>query len=229
MTLRKGFTKLVIMSSRHPWVRFLALALVVVGAVLVLNALGVRWSSLVPERIRSYVLSFGWWAPIVYFLLYAQPVVPLPASVMLMAAGLAFGLGVGLPLAYAALVVRACGQFLMTRWFGREAVAGLLRGRLAQLDHTVERWGFQTVLWFRLIPNVPYDIQNFSLGLSSVHFSSFALATVVGVLPGTVLWVYLGHTTTGVETLWHAGALIVLLRGFGAACRWHRARRAARA
>lgn len=205
------------------------LILVVGGAVLILNALGVRWSSLVPERIRAYVLSFGWWAPVVYFLLYAQPLVPLPASVMLMTAGLAFGLGVGLPLGYAALVMRACGQFLMTRWFGREAIEGLLRGRLAQLDHTVERWGFQAVFLFRLIPNVPYDMQNFSLGLSSVHFSDFFFATLLATLPGTFLWVYLGHTTTGADALWRAAAVIVVLLGLGALFRWARARRAARA
>lgn len=213
------------MPSRHPWMRFLALALFVGGAMLILHLMGVRWSSLVPERIRSYVLSFGWGAPVIYLLLYAQPLVPLPASVMLMSAGLAFGFAVGWPLAYAALVLRACGQFLMTRWFGREAIEGLLHGRLAQLDHTVERWGFQAVLWFRLIPNMPYDVQNFSLGLSAVHFSSFVFATLLGVLPGTFLWVYLGHTTTGTDALWRAAALIVLLLAIGAACRWLRARR----
>jgi uncharacterized membrane protein YdjX (TVP38/TMEM64 family) len=200
--------------------RLLALAAVVGGAVLMLNLLGVQWSSLVPERIRAYIHSFGWWAPLVYVVLYSQPVVPLPASVMVMAAGLAFGMVIGIPLAYCALVLRAYGQFALARWLGREAIERLLSGRWVQLDHTVERLGFQAVLWFRLIPNVPYDVQNFSLGLSAVHFRAYALATLVGALPGTILWVYVGHTSTGVDALWRAVGLIAGLLALGAFCRW---------
>lgn len=191
------------------WVKF---SLFIIGGLAVLigvRASGVSPSDVTPERMRTYFLSFGWWAPVMYGLAYAQPVVPLPASVMWMAAGLAFGLAGGLAIAIAAATIRGCGQFLIARLLGREAIETILKGRLASIDDQIGRNGFWAVLWIRMVPNVPYDLQNFWLGFSKVPLRAFIPATLLGLVPGAFLWVYLGHTLTDLTHLWKVfGALL---------------------
>ncbi|MBI3996218.1 MAG: TVP38/TMEM64 family protein [Candidatus Omnitrophica bacterium] len=208
------------------WLKF-GLWLLGLGSIIaVLNLCGIHLSDFTPERIRTYVLSFGWWAPVVYLVIYGQPVVPLPASVMLMAAGLAFGMLGGLALALATLTIRGCGQFLMARFCGREAIETLLRGRLARWDQRVGHVTFGTLLWIRMLAPVPYDIQNFSLGLSAVSFGTFVAATVVGAIPGGAVWVYLGQAVTSAAQLWKVGVAMAVIVGLWLIQRAVRRRRA---
>jgi len=181
----------------------------ILGVLMAVRTLGFHWSRIDPQHVRSYVQSFGWWAPAIYVLVYAQPVIPLPASVMAMAAGLSFGLVGGLVMAVAAATIRGCGQFLISRALGREAIASMLKGRVAALDQRIGQRGFETVLWMRIVPNVPYDLQNVSLGCSRVAFRSFALATLLGIIPGLFLWVYVGHTLTDGRGLWKIAAGLI--------------------
>lgn len=207
--------------SQWKWVKLAGLIVGLAAAVAGTRALGLRWEALSPERVRAYVLSFGWRAPFVYTLLFAQPVIPLPISLLCMAGGVSFGLGWGFVAAWLAGVARGCGQFLIARVCGREAIASMLRGRVASLDQRIERRGFQAVLWIRLVPNVPFDLQNFGLGLSGVSFASFAAASILGVIPGVFLWVYLGSVLTHATQLLH---VMLLLLGLGALW-WFRLRR----
>jgi uncharacterized membrane protein YdjX (TVP38/TMEM64 family) len=202
--------------ARWKWVKLGSLIVGMAGVVGVLQALGVCWRDLTPDQVRAYVLSFGWWAPLMYTLLYAQPIIPLPASVMSMAGGLSFGVARGFVIALAAAMIRACGQFLIARGCGREAVATILKGRLATLDQSLGQKGFWAVLWIRLVPNLPYDFQNFGLGFSQVSFGPFALGTLLALIPGIFLWVYVGHTLTDATQLWK---IVVILIGL-AAC-WY--------
>ncbi len=198
-------------TRRSKWLKLGLLLLGIVGGCLAVQGLGVRWSDLSPDRLRGYVLSFGWLAPVAYVLLYAQPIVPLPVTVVAMAGGLSFGMTGGVLLVWLAATLRACAQFLLAKLFGREAVASLLRGRLAALDASIGRKGFSTVLWIRLIPNVPFDVQNVSLGCSRVSFPVFALGTLVGIIPAVVVWVYAGHTLTDPRGLWRVVAVFVAI------------------
>lgn len=174
------------------WVKFALLIAVVAGAVAVLHACGVPVLQLRPSQVRAYVLSFGWWAPLAYGVVFAQPIVPVPASVMLMAGGLSFGMA-GWVLALAAAALRACGQFFIARRLGRGAVETLLGGRLARFDQGIGKRAFETVFWIRVLPNVPFDFQNFGLGLSGVAFKPYLLATLAGLVPAVALWFYIGH------------------------------------
>ena len=210
-------------AARTPW-KWLKLAGLLMGigvGVAFAHTHGLSVSDLTPDRVRAYVLSFGWWAPLIFFVLYAQPVVPVPASIMWMAAGLAFGIVGGLLLVLVTTTLRACGQFLLAKRFGREAMEALLKGRLATWERQLGTHAFSAVLWIRLIPNIPYDIQNIGLGLSRVALGPFALATFLGLLPWAMMWVYLGHSMTEATSLWK---ILLVLMGL-AAC-WALQRRA---
>ena len=195
------------------WVKLGILVAGLVAVVASFRMVGVDWSHLTPDQVRATVQAFGWWAPVIYVLAFGQPVIPLPGSIMAMAGGLLFGLGGGFFAAWIAAILRGCGQFVLARVCGREAIAGLLRGRLAAWDERMGRDGFQTVFWIRLLPNVPYDIQNFGLGCSRVPFRTFFFATVLGLIPGLIVWTYLGYTLSDYSQVWKIGVGLLAVAG----------------
>lgn len=189
------------------------LFLLLVGIGLILHAIGIDLSRLSPDRVRAFVVSFGVWAPAIYLLIYGQPLVPLPASIMTITGGLAFGPAWGTAAAIAGATVRACGQFLIAKLLGQGAVEKLLKGRLARLNERAGQNGFKTVLLVRLIPNIPYDMQNYGLGFSQVRFPAFALGTVLGIFPGCFAFVYLGYSLTDPTQLWKLALAILIIVG----------------
>lgn len=203
--------------TRTAGVKFAFLIALLVGAWLLLQALGVDVADLSPERIRQFVLSFGVWAPAVYLAGYGQPIVPLPASVMLVAAGLAFGTGWGMAAALAGSMIRACGAFLLARRLGREAIARLLHGHIARLDESISRNGLVAVLLIRLVSGLPYDVQNYSLGFTKVAFGPYVLGTLLGISPLCFAFVFFGHALTDPRHLWVVVLAIVLVAGLAAA------------
>lgn len=177
-----------------------------------------------PERVRSFVLSFGALAPLVYILAYGQPIIPLPASVMTITGGLAFGALWGWLAAVAGASIRATTQFLVARLLGREAVARLLKGQVASLDQKIGENSFRTVLLIRLIPNLPFDMQNYGLGFSQARFWPYVAATILGIMPASFAFVYLGYSLTDPAQIWKLILGIVVIVGLMAAQRRYAAR-----
>jgi uncharacterized membrane protein YdjX (TVP38/TMEM64 family) len=175
------------------------------------------------ERIRAFVLSFGGWAPAIYLLTYGQPVVPLPASMLTIAGGLAFGPVWGTLAALSGATLRACGQLGIARWMGRDAVTKMLKGRVAELNERVGANTFWTVFWIRMIPAMPYDVQNYTFGFSKVRFWPFALATCLGILPWTVTFVIFGDALSDPKRFWQmVAALAVFMVLFAVFAKWRR-------
>lgn len=205
------------------WLRLGAFGLVVFGIGWGLKAVGVDLSALTPERVRAFVLGFGVWAPVVYLAAYGQPIVPLPASVMTITGGLAFGPAWGTLAALGGATIRACSQFAVARLLGREAVAKLLQGKVAALDQQIAAHGFKAVLLIRLIPNLPFDVQNYGLGFSTVKFGPYALASFLGMIPGSFAYVYLGYSLTDPKQIWKLLVAVAIVVGLMVAQRtWGR-------
>ena len=204
--------------------------------VFCLIVVGVGWALLeidptqvTPARVRAYVLSYGLWAPVMYFLIYGQPIVPLPASIMMATAGLAFGPLLGFLMAVATATVRACGQLFIARVLGQDVVAKLLRGKAAMLHQKIGEHAFKAVLLVRLIPNVPYDMQNYALGFSGVRFMPYALGTLIGVIPHAFTYTYLGYSLTDPQQLWKFIVAMLLIVGLVAGQRQYAKRHKASA
>ncbi len=166
-----------------------------------------------PQRVGDLVRSFGIWAPLVYLVAYGQPLVPLPASLMTIVGGIAFGKSWGFVAALFGATLRACSEFLVAKLLGRDVVARLLKGRVAKLDAKIGTNGFKAVLLIRLIPNFPFDIQNYALGFSKVRFLPYALGTFLGMAPGCFAFVYLGYSLTEPKQIWKLGVAVLLIIG----------------
>lgn len=199
--------------KRSVWIKLAVFAFIVVGLGFILRATGIDVRQVTPERIRGFVLSFGVWAPAVYLLAYGQPIVPLPASVMTITGGIAFGPAWGTAAALTGATIRACSEFLVARLLGREAVSKLLKGKVAKFDQKISENGFKTVLLIRLIPNLPFDVQNYGLGFTRVPFASYALASFIGMGPGAFAYVYFGASLTDPKQIWKLALAILLIVG----------------
>jgi uncharacterized membrane protein YdjX (TVP38/TMEM64 family) len=90
----------------------------------------------------------------------------------------------------------ACAAFLVGRTIARDWVNQKVQGnaRFSTVSDAVAREGFKIVFLTRLSPVFPFNLLNYAYGLTTVPFWKYALASWIGMLPGTVLYVYIGST-----------------------------------
>ena len=191
------------MNNRAIWIKltiFIGVLALIYG---VIRFFHIDYTSFSPQNVRDKILAFGIWAPIVYIVFYTlRPLILFPAGLLTITGGLAFGPLFGTIYTVIGGTGCAVAEFFFARYFGRGAAAKLIKGKMAKIDEGIEKHGFITVLWIRLIPNVAYDIQNYSLGLTKVRFRDYFLATAFGIIPGTFAFVYLGSSLTDLRQFW---------------------------
>lgn len=171
--------------------------LILVGGVFYILLRHVEWFEN-PALVKAEVLRWGIWGPSAFILLYAVgPSFLVPGAVMTIAGGLAFGAlwGVIYSLigAYAgALVAFGAGRFL-----GRNFVARTVSGRLLHILEGITRYGFQIIFYLRIVPIIPYNALNLLAGASPIRFRDYLWASAIGMVPGTIVFAFLG------DALWH--------------------------
>jgi len=154
-----------------------------------------------PRLLKSEVVSWGAWGPIAYMLLYAVgPSFLLPGAVMTIAAGLAFGAWRGAAWSLIGADAGAIVAFGAGRFLGRSFVERTIGSRLRQTLNRLERNGFYLTLYLRLVPVIPYNAFNLLAGASPIRFKDYFWASVIGMIPGTVLFALLG------DSLWNPGS-----------------------
>jgi len=171
------------------WLQWIVAAAVVVALVLAGRQLG----GFVAEAARR-IQGLGAWAPLAFIAAYALAAVALiPGSVLTLAGGAIFGLWRGTLVVFAGATLGACAAFLVARYLARGAVERRLVDypRFAAVDRAVAREGRKIVFLLRLSPVFPFSLLNYALGLTRVRFADYAVASL-GMLPGTVLYVYYG-------------------------------------
>ncbi len=184
--------------TKIPWARVAVVALVVAALVLAGRQLGDQ----VP-RFAAWVEGLGVWGPLVFVVGYAAAVVAFaPGSLLTLAAGAIFGLLEGTLYVFVAATLGAAAAFLVARHGARGWVERRLAGspRFAAIDRAVAREGRKIVLLLRLSPVFPFNLLNYALGLTRVRFVDYFVASI-GMLPGTVLYVYYGKLAGDVAAL----------------------------
>ena len=155
-------------------------------------------SAVNPEAFRAWIARFGVSAPFVYVLLYAVNTVTLlpPIGVLSLTAGLAFGPVIGFLAIMAGAMIGTTATFFIGRRLGRGFVEKRLKGKFKSLDEALERKGFVAVLFFRVVPIVPYEALNYFSGLSRISFRDYALGTFAGLIPGAAVAAFFGDSLT---------------------------------
>ena len=174
------------------------------------------------QAILDWIQQQGIWAPCFFMLIYTGAAVAfVPGSVLTLAAGALFGIVKGVVLVSLASTTAAAISFLLGRFALRGWVEKKLGSRPAfrAIDEAVGREGWKMVLLLRLSPVFPFSLLNYALGLTRIGFWPAVLASWIGMLPGTILYVYLGSlaqvagggTTTAQKTLYGIGLLATLV------------------
>jgi uncharacterized membrane protein YdjX (TVP38/TMEM64 family) len=181
-------------SGRAPrsW-RRLALGIAAVLAV-VLLARGLETRALL-EGPLDWIEALGPWGLAIFVLLYVTAtVLLLPAVVLTLGAGAAFGVAWGSAAVSVGATLGAIAAFLVGRYLARDWVARRMAAspRLGAIDEAVAREGWKIVLLTRLSPAFPFVLLNYAYGLTRVSLRHYTLASWVGMLPGIVLYTYLG-------------------------------------
>jgi len=160
-------------------------------------------------------------APILYIVIYAAATaLAIPGSILTLAGGAMFGVAWGTVYTTIGANIGANLAFGVGRLLGRDGIQRLVGARLEALDRATANHGFRGLLTLRLIPAVPFNALNFGAGLTSIRWSTYALATVVGIFPGTLVYTMFadallaGSQEASREALVRvliSGALLVLL------------------
>jgi pyruvate/2-oxoglutarate dehydrogenase complex dihydrolipoamide dehydrogenase (E3) component/uncharacterized membrane protein YdjX (TVP38/TMEM64 family) len=146
-------------------------------------------------QLEGHVQSLGALGPAVVALAYVLcTVLFIPGSAITIGAGTLFGLMTGFLVVVVGANLGALCSFLLARTFLRERVARWADGnpKFRSLDQAIGKQGFKMVLLTRLSPVFPFVLLNYFLGLTAVRTRAYVLANLIGMLPATFLFVYIG-------------------------------------
>ncbi|MGA7562937.1 MAG: TVP38/TMEM64 family protein [Desulfobaccales bacterium] len=182
-------------------IKALLLLIFIAAAVALVRFTGVR-EFLTVEKLGTLLAAAGIWGPLVFILIYAVGVCLFIPGTLLTALGAAiFGPYWGFVYVWVAAMLGATGAFLIGRYLGREFAATLIGDRLKKYDEAVERNGFATVLYLRLV-YFPFTLMNFGMGLTGVRFRDYLWGTGLGILAGTFIFTFFVGT---LKEVWATG------------------------
>jgi uncharacterized membrane protein YdjX (TVP38/TMEM64 family) len=165
-----------------------------------------------PEQVRDFVKGTGGWAPLLFVVVAAGlSTAFFPYQLLAAASGLLFGTAAGTPITIVALMLAAVTQFSIARHGGRAAVDELSGPRIRVWQDRIERGGFLAVLYARLVPLSPFVLLNYVSGLTRLRLATFALATLIPVVPRGFAYTALGGHLDNLDSPEALAAFIVLL------------------
>jgi uncharacterized membrane protein YdjX (TVP38/TMEM64 family) len=190
--------------------RLLMLIAIVVALFLVMKFLPVRdWL----RNFNDWVGQMGAAGILIFIIVYAVATVFLaPGAILTIGGGFAFGLWKGFVAVSAGATFGASLAFLVARFIARDKVEAIAQrnDKFRKIDKAIGRQGAKLIFLLRLSPVIPFNLSNYFYGLTSVKFWPYVLASWIGMMPGTLLYVYIGtagkaavSAAAGGETIKH--------------------------
>ncbi|MCK9275842.1 MAG: TVP38/TMEM64 family protein [Syntrophales bacterium] len=142
------------------------------------------------EALERLMKRAGIWAPIVYVAVYIIGVcLFVPATLLTVVGAAIFGAYWGFLYAWAGALLGGVASFLIGRTLGRQFAQSLIGNRLKKYDDAIERNGFATVLYLRLI-YLHFTVMNMGIGLTKIKFWDYFFGTALGIVLGTFIFTY---------------------------------------
>lgn len=157
-----------------------------------------------------WIESFGTFEPIVFILIYnVATIMFVPGVLLTMSGGVLFGIGWGSIYVIIAATLGATGAFLIGRYLCRELFCRMIEGypKFQAIDTAVAKDGFKIVLLTRLSPILPFNLLNYAFGVTQVSLKDYMLGSL-GIIPGSVMYVYLGALVGDVAMLGKSDVLV---------------------
>src|SRR6266446_2460701 len=144
---------------------------------------------------NNWVGQMGVVGIFIFIIVYAVATVLLaPGSILTIGAGFAFGLWKGFLAVSGGATLGASLAFLVARFVARRKVEAIAKGndKFRKIDTAIGQKGAKLVFLLRLSPVIPFNLSNYFYGLTGVRFWPYVVASWVGMMPGTFLYVYIG-------------------------------------
>ena len=181
--------------------KMLILLVFVAGAIILVRFTPVK-DYLNAEQLGRFLDGAGIWAPLVFIAIYTVGVCLFVPGTLLTGLGAAiFGPYWGFIYVWFGAMLGASAAFIIGRTLGREFAASLIGNRLKKYDEGIERNGFATVLYLRLV-YFPFTPMNFGMGLTRVRFWDYFAGTGLGIIVGTFIFTFFIGT---LKQVWASG------------------------
>jgi len=178
-----------------------AFVIFVAAAIVAVRYTPIR-GMLTPAALGAFLNAAGLWAPLVYVFFYAAGVcLFLPGTLLTGLGAAVFGPYRGFVFVWIGAMMGASAAFWIGRTLGRDFAASLVGDRLRKYDEAIERNGFATVLYLRLV-YFPFTAMNFGMGLTRVRFLDYLAGTGLGILVGTFIFTFFIGT---LKDVWVSG------------------------
>ncbi len=188
-------------SRKTAIVKVLVLIAFVICAIAVVRFTPVK-NYLTADELGRSLDKAGFWAPAVFIMVYAVGVCLFIPGTLLTGLGAAiFGAYWGFVWVWIGAMFGASAAFWIGRTLGREFAASLIGDKLKRYDDAIERNGFATVLYLRLV-YFPFTPMNFGMGLTKVRFWDYFFGTGLGILVGTFIFTFFVGT---LKEVWASG------------------------
>jgi len=163
---------------------------------------------LTPQTLDLFLDALGVWAPVGYVTIFAAGLcLAVPASMLTLVGAALFGASRGFFYAWLGALAGSSGAFFIGRRLGRDFVESIMGDRLHRYDDAIEKNGFLTVLYLRLL-NTPLVAMNFGIGLTKVRFRDYFLGTALGIMISLFVICFFGGT---LKAVWVSGKWSELL------------------
>lgn len=172
--------------------------LLVLFLILILFFLSIKCGkdAAIAEKVFEFVNRLGSWGPAFYVVLYILiSGILIPSIAIKIFAGTLFGIGWGIILVSIAATLSSSIKFLLARYLFREAVQKKVEKseKLKAIDRAIEREGWKMLIILRNVPVVNSMLLNYICAITKIKFKDFAIASFIGRLPTSIMYIYLGH------------------------------------
>src|SRR4029453_386983 len=172
--------------------RFVVLIAIIIALFLTMKFLPVQQWLLI---FKNWVGQMGAAGIFIFIGVYAVATVLLaPGAILTIGAGFAFGLWKGFVAVSAGATLGAALAFLVARFLARDKIEAIAQrnDKFRKIDNAIGRQGAKLIFLLRLSPVIPFNLSNYFYGLTGVKFWPYVLASWIGMMPGTFLYVYIG-------------------------------------
>jgi uncharacterized membrane protein YdjX (TVP38/TMEM64 family) len=172
--------------------RIAGLIAIIIALFLAMRFLPVqRWL----QSFNDWVAEMGTVGILVFIVVYALATVLMaPGSILTIGSGFAFGLWKGFLAVSAGATLGASLAFLVARFIARDKIEAIAKRNetFRRIDKAIGEEGAKLIFLLRLSPVIPFNLSNYLYGLTAVRFWPYVLASWIGMMPGTFLYVYIG-------------------------------------
>lgn len=169
-----------------------------------------------PQQLKDFIESFGKLGPIIYIILFTfVPLTFFPDAILAVAGGMAFGVVKGSIYTIIGAVFGGSLAFFIASYFGKDLILKLTKNKHSFNFLSKGHREFFTILILRLIPLIPFDIISYGAGLTGIKFKNFLLATIIGIIPGVVVFSNLGDKALDFKSPEFIFAIFMLILLFG--------------